>query len=206
MEQAGSKTYVCEYVNYSDIDWCRISSISLSDVVTGGAVKEDTQVKACWDQRAMYIRFECKDTYAVSDFQNRNDPLYEQDVVEVFIDEVGNGKRYVEIVVSPNNIVYEVMIDHDNENNPLEFSIDKDWVTEGLITSVETRDDRRNYMMIIPFTNFSTNPTDGTEWKINFYRIDEEANGVRHYQAWSPAGVINFHVSSLFGTLRFSGH
>ncbi len=205
MEKNENKSYLCKYVDYSDGIWDNVSPIALTDVVTGDAVQEETQVKACWDHQALYVRFECTDSYAVSDFKNRNDPLYEQDVVEVFIDEVGNGKRYVEIVVSPNNVVYDVMIDHDKENDPLAFSIDKDWVTEGLITSVNSLEDQRIYTMIIPLTNFNKMPTDGTEWKINFYRIDEEKNGTRHFQAWSPAGMINFHVSSLFGTLRFSG-
>ena len=204
MEQAVNRTYICKHVDYSDGIWYDVSPIALTDVVTGEAVQEETLVKACWDNQALYVRFECTDSYAVSDFKNRNDPLYEQDVVEVFIDEAGNGKRYVEIVVSPNNIVYEVMIDHNDENDELKFSIDRNWVTKGLVTSVDSQENLRIYTMIIPLMNFNKQPTDETEWKINFYRIDEEKNGKRHFQAWSPSGAINFHVSSLFGTLRFS--
>jgi hypothetical protein len=199
-----SKVYLCEHVVYEEKGWDQISPIPLTDVVTGEAVQEETLVKACWDSDAFYVRFECVDSYCISDYKNRNDPLFEQDVVEVFIDEDGEGKRYAEIVVSPHNIIFDAMITHDNEDDPLEFAIHSDWETKGLVTNVDaSRADKRIYTLKIPFTNFERMPSDGTEWRINFYRIDEEPSGIRHYQAWSPIGIINYHVADLFGKLQF---
>ncbi|MCD9023848.1 carbohydrate-binding family 9-like protein [Cohnella silvisoli] len=197
-------TYSCEYVTYEDGVWDRVAPTRLVDVVTGGAVQEETLVKACWDQSALYVRFECVDTYSVSQYKNRKDPLYEQDVVEMFIDEEGDCKRYMELVVSPNGVLCDLMITHEDENDPLSFKIDRAWEVQGFEKIIEASGDRRTYTFTIPFANFSQAPMGGTEWRINFFRIDEEEGGERHYQAWSPTGVVNYHVADRFGRIRFA--
>jgi len=197
-------TYACEYVNYTDEIWERIAAVGLVDVVTGDEVREQTGVKACWNEHALYIRFECVDTYSISKFSNRKDPLWEQDVVEMFIDEEGNCRRYMELVVSPNGVLCDLMINHDDENDPLRFKIDKEWEVQGFERTIETEGERRTYTFMLPFSNFAKAPEAGTEWRINFFRIDEEPNGTRQYQAWSPTGAVNYHISGRFGKLLFN--
>lgn len=203
MNSRSTPLYLCQQVTDAENCWDDLVPVSLCDVVTGGDVQEETLVKACWDTSALHIRFECEDSHSVSGFENRDDPLYEQDVVEVFIDEEGTGKRYAEIVVSPNNVVYDAMITHDNEEDPLQFDVDIAWDMERLSTHVEVSGQRRVYTLVVPFSAFSAPPTVGTEWKINFYRIDEDVFGTRHYQAWSPTGFVNYHITDRFGTIRF---
>jgi len=196
-------TYTCEYVYDAESAWQRIAPVELVDVVTGGAVREETKVKACWDERALYVRFECVDTYAVSRYTYRKAPLWEQDVVEIFIDEEGDCKRYMEIVVSPNGVLCDLMIDHHDDSNPLSFKADKEWEVQGFEQTNETDENRRIYTFKIPFSNFAKAPEAGMEWRINFFRIDEEPNGTRHYQAWSPTGAVNYHIADRFGRLAF---
>lgn len=196
-------TYACEYVNYSDVVWESIVGANLVDVETGGAVREETILKACWDRNALYVRFECVDTYSISKFTNRKDPLWEQDVVEMFIDEVGDCKRYMELVVSPNGVVCDLMINHEDDNDPLSFNIDREWEAQGFETFIEANGNRRTYTFTIPFDNFVQPPSNGTVWRANFFRIDDEENGTRHYQAWSPTGAVNYHISDRFGKLIF---
>jgi len=198
-------TYQCQYVNYADGVWDGIPSVGLVDVVTGGNVREETKVKACWDDRSLYMRFECVDTYVVSQYTNRKDPLWEQDVVEMFIDEEGKCRRYMELVVSPNGVLCDLMIDHDNENEPDRFKIGSEWEVQGFERTIEADGDRRTYTFKLPFANFSQAPEAGTQWRINFFRIDDEPDGTRHFQAWSPTGAINYHISERFGKLVFSG-
>lgn len=205
VKQIVNPSYVCKFVDYQEEVWGNADAIQLSDVVTGGAVEQETIVKACWDSNALYVRFECVDDYYVSDFKNRNDPLYEQDVCEIFIDDTGNCKEYVEIVVSPNNVVFDVWVSHDKEEDPLAFTLDHEWETKGLVTSVDAVGDKRIYTYTIPFSNFKRKPSNDSEWRINFFRIDDDRSGTRHYQAWSPTGMVNYHVPDLFGTIRFVG-
>jgi len=196
--------YKCEYEAEANATWDGVASENLVDVVTGDAVLEATKVKARWDDRALYVRFECFDSYAVSGYTNRKDPLWEQDVVEMFIDEEGDCRRYMELVVSPNGVLCDLMIDHDDESEPLRFQVDEKWEVQGFEQMIEAEGDRRTYTFAIPFSNFSKAPRAGTEWRINFFRIDEEPNGTRHYQAWSPTGAVNYHISDRFGKLVFA--
>lgn len=205
INREANQTYSCKHVDYEDGVWENADAIHLIDVVTGGAVQEETIVKACWDSNALYVRYECVDSYSISDFKNRNDPLYEQDVCEIFIDDTGLGKEYAEIVVSPHNVVFDVWVTHDNEDDPLAFTLDHEWETKGLVTSVDEVGEKRIYTLTIPFSNFKQYPTHGTEWRVNFFRIDDDRSGLRHYQAWTQIGIANYHVPELFGTLRFTG-
>lgn len=192
-------TILSSYRNGADKPWELLSPVSLVDVVTGAEVREPTEVKTFWDDDSLHIRFECMDEYAVSSFTERDEPLYEQDVVEVFIDEAGEGTRYLELEVSPNNVVFDAII----ENNQGKLAIDTGWNAEGLVTSVRMEGKVRIYELQLPFSNFENRPVDGTMWRINFYRIDEDKAGTRHYQAWSPTGAVNYHIPSRFGEIRF---
>jgi hypothetical protein len=197
---AVDNVYRCRQVQYDQLNWESIDPVSLVDVVTGERVKEATLVKACWDTDALYIRFECEDAYTVSRFTQRDEPLYEQDVVEVFLDEDGKGTRDFEIEISPNNIVFDAVI----ENDQGKLTVGTDWDAEGLKTNVWTGDGLRIYELELSFFNFARKPQKGTEWRVNFYRIDEERDGTRHFQAWSPTGAVNYHIPSRFGRLLFA--
>ena len=148
------------------------------------------------------MRFICEDTHVVADYDKRDDPLYEQDVVEVFIDEEGSGKEYFELEISPRNIVFDAIIRNDGHQSIIE--VDRSWDFIGLETSV-IRDeaDQLIYSIRIPSSNFMSKLEAGLKWKVNFYRIDECVNGIREYQAWQPTRAINYHIPSKFGTMLF---
>lgn len=196
-------TYSCKRITGGQARWELLEGISLVDVATAEKVLEETIVKACWDEEYLYLRYECDDSHMVSPFNKHDDPLYEHDVVEVFISEAEDAKQYAEIVVSPNNIVYDAWVNHHDDGNPLAFLLHTDWDAEDLETSVEAGNGRRIYTLRIPFINFQTPPEPGVQWRINFFRIDEEPSGRQHFQAWSPTGLINYHVPEKFGWIVF---
>ncbi len=193
-------TTICKYVKIEDHSWESLHPEPLVDVVNGEKVEEPTQVRTCWNEEALYIQFECSDDYVVADLTQRDDPLYDQDVVEVFIDEEGMGKRYLELEFSPLNVVFDAKV----ENKDGKVIVNTDWDADGLETDVFTEGNKRIYLIKLPFSNFEKTPEEGTEWRINFYRIDEDRNGKRHFQAWSPTGAVDYHISSRFGTLLFT--
>ncbi|MCD9024038.1 carbohydrate-binding family 9-like protein [Cohnella silvisoli] len=190
---------ICRFVNYEDSVWEGLPAAELVDVNTGGPVQEETKVKVCWDESALYVRFECKDDYVVSKFLNHDDPLYEEDVVEVFIDEAGEGSHYIELELSPFNVLFDAKIDNDGEN----YIVHTDWHAEGIQTNVVSDGKLAIYDLRIPFDLFQKKPAIGTAWRINFYRIDDDRSGVRHFQAWSPTWNGDYHTPSRFGTLVF---
>ncbi|WP_245600211.1 carbohydrate-binding family 9-like protein [Paenibacillus harenae] len=182
------------------LDWSGCPIVRLSDTASGLPPREETQVQCCWSPERFYVRFVCRDTYAVSKFENRDDPLYEQDVVELFIDEEGDGRKYLELEVSPRNVVFDAWIEHDGRERVT--GLDKEWNLEGLRTGVRLIEpDCREYLISIPAAHFEAPLAPGVQWRANFYRIDEDESGMREYQAWRPTGKINFHMPSRFGTV-----
>lgn len=198
-----SIAYLCSYVNDEQelIPWQNIESITLKEVVTGEQPMLKTSVKACWTDEAIYFRFECEDDHIVSNMTNHDDPLYEEDVVELFLDEEGTGTGYYEIELSPANVVFDAIIDNNHKGL---VSADTSWHVKGLETRVDKTELLTVYELKLPFTNFKRIPTMGTKWFWNAYRIDDDTQGNRHYSAWSPTGAINFHLPAFFGTLVFT--
>ncbi|MGO4696798.1 hypothetical protein BK120_28505 [Paenibacillus sp. FSL A5-0031] len=204
-----SKTYLCRQVpisiedaGFGAIHWDSFDAIELVDTVTAMQPKERTEVRACWSQNYLHIRYLCKDSHVVSDFTIRDEPLYEQDVVELFIDEDGTGHRYLELEVSPNNVVFDALIANDGEAEIT--STDLAWRFEGIQTTVETSGDaERIYFVHIPVENFKKPLEQGLSWRVNFYRIDEDKHGNREFQAWQATKAINFHLPRKFGRLLF---
>ncbi|MFE5317594.1 carbohydrate-binding family 9-like protein [Paenibacillus sp. NPDC056579] len=202
-----SYTYRCERVQsgLDSANWESLPKVELADSPTGERAALRTVVQCCRDSIALYFRFECQDDFVISSYTERDEPLYEQDVVEIFIDETGNGTRYMEIELSPNNVIFDAIVTNHNFTKPGgRLEVDTSWDMEGLQTSV-TRDDNGafHYQIVMPLDQFASVPAEGDSWRINFYRIDQEVSGVRHYSAWSPTYNPSFHAAERFGTLLF---
>ncbi|NNM87813.1 MAG: carbohydrate-binding family 9-like protein [Phycisphaerae bacterium] len=60
-----------------------------------------TWVRMLWSPGVLYVRFTCRGTPHGITFRANNQKLYQQDVVEIFLDVVGTMQNYVEIEVSP---------------------------------------------------------------------------------------------------------
>jgi hypothetical protein len=186
--------------------WDKIPQIILLDVVTGGTSRLSTTVQAFWSKssESMYFRFVCDDDYMVSTMTNHDDPIYEEDVVEVFISETGSLQDYKEFEVSPTNVKFDAQI----RNTPPErLKVSTEWDAAGWKTEVYWNEDRTQYVSVweLPFANFEGGcPAQGDEWRMNCYRIDRgRSKESDQYTAWSPTGIANFHVPANFGYLRF---
>lgn len=194
--------YRCAYAGDAKLlPWTAIEPIRLTDTVTGAAPRLSTVVRACWTDRALHFRFECEDDHVVATMGRRDDPLYDEDVVEVFLDESGEGENYLEFEVSPANVLFDAEVTYFEEGR---IRADTGWDAVGIeTTAIETDAGTRCVELHIPFENFREAPTDGTVWRWNAYRIDEDRDGTRQYSAWSPTGKINFHMPGKFGKLLF---
>lgn len=190
------------YLRPQSVPWHLFETVPLVDTATGHPPLEPTRVSACWDREFLHIRFVCQDAYMISIYKDRDDPLYDQDVVEIFIDELGTGMEYMEIEVSPNNVIFDAIIRNDGNGNIV--GADRAWDIDGLETEVAvTAANTRIYDVRIPMSAFRKPIEAGDCWRANFYRIDEQPDGSREYQAWSPTGAVNFHLSQTFGWLKF---
>lgn len=195
--------YNCKYVSGTEVRWEEITGVSLIDNVSGDPACLSTTVKICRTDDYVHVRFDCADDHIVASYENRDDPIYKEDVVEMFIDENSNGRFYKEFELSPRNVVFDALIRKEEGQTQ---QVDASWNMDGLLTRVSwPNEESAVYELSFPVHSFDAPPTAGTIWRINWYRIDNDSAGQRHYWAWSPTGVPrNFHVPMKFGTLVFS--
>ena len=69
-----------------------------------------TTVRVLWDEHFLYVGFECTDDdiYCTGTLKH-DDLLYREDVCEVFLDGVGDGRQFVELQANPDGTNLDLM-------------------------------------------------------------------------------------------------
>ena len=184
--------------------WCDLAPAFLREAATGAPPRQGTEVRTAWNLSQWRVLFHCADADAWATLTERDAPLYEEETVEVFFDPVGDLESYFEIEVNPLGTVLDVVF----RRNRSGYKGDRDWNCEGLERRVSCDDGNWTVEIAVPFaavTNVS--PKSGTEWRVNFCRIDRpsrDASVPRELSAWSPPGRANFHTQERFGVIVFS--
>lgn len=189
--------------------WEQAEQVELLEVVRGGEPRLGTRVRAAWNDWGVYYRFECEDDYILSTMTQRDDPIYEQDVVEVFMSVDGDLTRYFEFEFSPTGVLFDAKIVNDlSDPKGASIQVDTAWDSAELASSVseDLANRRVVYEIAIPAADLLNGKSiqPGDEWRTNLYRIDRSPNGDRdEYTAWSPTGIVRFHIPRRFGTFVF---
>lgn len=192
--------------------WAGAPIIDLVVADTGGPARQRTVARLLWDDDYLYASFVCQDHDIWGVTRLRDQAIYDQEVVELFVDDNCDGHGYIEIEVSPLNAVLDLYMLKRGEHNRGLW----DWVSEGLMTAVQvdgdptrrgTADRSWTVEIAVPMVDFMTAPhvppRPGDVWFGNLYRIDRATDG-DEYTAWSPPGRINYHTPERFGRIRFS--
>jgi hypothetical protein len=194
--------------------WNGAQKLFLKDNRSGEDVEDpsfSSYVLVCHDEAHLYIAFVNQDRNIWATFENRDDFLWEEEVVEVFIDTDEQPSTYIELEVSPKNVLFDSFIT-DTLNIDLvetpKFTL-SGWLTAVSVdgTVGDTTDVDRSWVveMALPFesmiADYVPEKLNTYRWKINFYRIDRDADGPNSY-AWSTTSR-RFHAPSKFGILQF---
>lgn len=180
--------------------WHDIAPVEFHENVQGGVPMQGTHVRCAWDDAEFRVLFVCVDEYVWATMTRRNDPLWEEEVVEVFVDPTGDGKAYFEFEVNPLNAVLDIVL----RQNRSGWRKDMSWDCDGFRSTVQRTDTGWNAEIAIPFSSITTGaPSVGAEWRVNFYRIDRPMDVPRELTAWSPTLLGTFHEPSRFGRVRF---
>lgn len=185
-------------------EWKAAEAVALKHNATGGSIKLNTSVKLLWNNDFLYVGFNCQDDYVCATMTEYNDKLYEEDVVEIFIDDDRDLKTYVEVEVNPLNAVLHYNIQNNLNKGILQFAR-----VQKVVHSAVVRDEGNKAFTVeltIPLTEFITAknnpPIKGDRWLMNLYRIDRAKDGTDEHSAWSPTDS-NYHVPQRFGELIF---
>jgi hypothetical protein len=158
-------------------------------------------VRCAWDASEFRILFQCADDYVWATLTERDGPLYTEEVVEIFLDPVGDLESYFEIEVNPLNTVLDLVLRKTASGYRKDFS----WQCEGLRTRVEKNGSGWSVEISIPFHSLSAEAAlAGTRWRMNFCRIDRPVGRERELSAWSPPRRGSFHTPERFGLVEFA--
>jgi hypothetical protein len=197
-----------------DDAWKRAPEVTFVLCTTGEPITKSTRARMCWDNECLYIAYECADTDIWGTMTKRDDPVFQEEVVEAFIDPDCDLRYYYEFNVSPRNVIFDAFISNPDGMNP-DDKTQFGWNCDGVRSAVVvdgTLDDRTDTdrgwtcELAIPFAGLERKtPKPGERWRANLYRIDLTPKPAE-FQAWSPTLCTppRFHVPSRFGTIFFS--
>ncbi len=181
--------------------WRNVPAVELRETVSGAVPEQATSVRVAWSAEELRVLFHAEDTHPWATLTERDAPLYEEEVVEVFLDPAGDLESYFEIEVNPLNAVLDLALRRNRSGYVKDFA----WRCEGLRTAVRKTADGWNAELAIPFRSLMAEPPRaGDCWRVNFSRIDRPPGVPRELTAWSPAGRANFHTPERFGVLQFA--
>lgn len=180
--------------------WKNVPFVPLVDVVSGTEPVQATRFQIAHDDHELRVLFLAEDDYPWANYKNRDEPLYEEEVVEVFLDPVGDLEGYFEFEVNPNNARLDLVLRRVRSGYRKDFR----WICEGFSSEVRIAEGVWTTEIAIPFASLGNAAPVG-EWRANFYRIDRPQGKLWELSAWSPTCVAAFHVPQRFGILTFEG-
>jgi hypothetical protein len=197
--------------------WDEVPPLALVRAEDGAAPGQATGLRLGWDERCLHVRFDCRDRDAWGTYRRRDEPLYEEEVVEVFLAPGAEDPvRYVELEVSPLGTLFDAVL-----RNPTglrrDLTAETAWDCPGLAWEVGRLGPRQDWWaaLAIPWRALEevfppaapTGPAPPPLWRANFYRIERPRDGAAEFSAASPtfARPADFHRPERFGTLELAG-
>jgi len=177
--------------------------LCLAEAVTGGRPRLATSVRAGLRNGALCVRFDGRDAGVVATLAGRDDPLWTEDVFEVFLASEDPPRVYFEIEVNPLGALFDARVESPALSRG-SMRVDASWNCPGLEALVTCRPNRWSAFLTIPLEPWCGTPAPA-RLRANFYRIDRGgASGPDEFTAWSPTFVEppDFHVPERFGILR----
>jgi hypothetical protein len=168
-----------------------------------------TQAKVLYDDSFLYFAFRCTDQNIWSTMKKRDQRLWEEEVVEVFLKADPNQTSYIELEVNPLGTMIDIFL--LDVRKPLRF---ESWNSEKLKWAVQVdgtvdgKEGDKEWTCeialpmddIIPAPNRPPKP--GDRWRLNLYRVEKLP--VRALLAWIPTLKDDFHRPEMFGVIVFS--
>ena len=174
--------------------------VALRRASDGAAPRLATQLVLSHDGECLTALFLGADDGVAATFLRHDEPLWKEDVVELFL-APERPSRYFEIEVNPLGTTFDAVIDSPDLDRAT-MTADLGWTCEGLAAFVRTTPASLDVVVRVPFASLGASPEG--EWRANFYRIDR--GSADEYSAWQPTMKTppDFHVPHVFGGLTFA--
>jgi len=197
------------------IPWDRIPRLPpLVRTTDGGPAEQPTAVRIAWNDEGLHVRFECQDRAAWGTYTQRDDPIFHEEAVEVFLAPgTADPAEYLEFEVSPRGVLWDGSV-YNPPTRRAEMVSDSRWHCPGIRWAagpLGTPRERQDWWaeLMLPWGGIvpgASPPRLPKHWRANFYRIERPPDGPHEFTAWSPTLVTpaDFHQPSRFGTLELA--
>lgn len=176
----------------------------LSRATDGETPRLATALAAYFDDEFATFVFSGADAGIVATRYEHDAPLYEEDVVELFLAPRSAGE-YFEIEVNPLGTTFDARITSPDGVRATMVT-ELGWTCEQLFAAVRRTPVRLEVVARVPFASLGrATPVRGEMWRANFFRIDRGPALPSEFLAWRPTmrTPADFHVTAAFGQLRF---
>lgn len=188
-------------------------------VIEWGPERYRTSFRALWEPLALHVRFDAVDESPWHTMTTRDEHIWEEEAVELFLDADGSGRNYAELEISPANVVCDLRVESPWPS--LRSLTEWDW--KGMTSAVAPLADARGAVegwtavarlpwaglrSLYPGGRVSLPPDAGQSWRANVFRIKRPGGPARPadgavFAAWSrPAGP-SFHDPAAFRPMTF---
>ena len=174
----------------------------------GSASPLKTEARLLYDDKFIYFASLFEDENIWSTMKNRDDHLWTEEVMEVFLRADPSQKSYIELEVNPLGTLIDIFL--LDVRKPIPYpswnSAKIRWAVkvEGTVDG-QPGDRRWSCELALPLEDVvpapNTPPRAGDRWLLNMYRVERYPE--RASLAWSPTGK-DFHQPDKFGEIVFT--
>jgi len=175
----------------------------------GSASPLPTEAKILYDDDFLYFAFRVVDDNIWATMKERDDHLWTEEVVEVFLQPDPQKSPYIELEVNPLGTMLDIYLLDIRKPIPykswnshkLKWAVQVDGTVDGKPGDQQwTAEIALPMEDIVPAPNLPPKP--GDRWRLNLYRVEQKPE--RAGLAWSPTMAGDFHKPSMFGEIVFT--
>lgn len=188
-------------------DWTLFPAITPFILADGsGPALQQTAARLGCDADCLYVRFDCEDRDIWGTYRERDEPIYDEEVVELFISPgAATPAEYFEFEISPDGVFFDARISNLDEDRAtlrvdLAWNADARWWTRR-----EDHAGRWTAILALPWRCLTSEPLPSV-WRANLFRIERPRDGEPEFSCWSPTFTTpaDFHKPSRFGYLMLA--
>ncbi len=163
-----------------------------------------------YDDSFLYFSFRSVDDNIWATLKRRDQHLWDEEVVEIFLQADPQQTSYIELEVNPLGTMLDIYL--LDIRKPLHY---ESWNSEKLKWGVQvigtvdgkSGDQEWTCEIALPMEDIVTAPhlppRAGDRWRLNLYRVEKKP--APELLAWSPTFKDDFHLPGMFGELVFTG-
>ena len=192
--------------------WQTAKEQTLTRSFDGGPITRKTTFRVLYDDAFLYVAFRADDPDVWGSLKNKDDSIYNEDVVEVFLDADADGKTYNELEVSPHNVNFDASFVTRRSDLPAamkwESGMKSAVFIKGTLDDDSDTDEYWTVELQVPLANLTSvphvPPQKGDRWRFNAYRLDHLSRRTNiEGQSFSPLFIGDFHALPRFAWLLF---